>query len=450
MKPRLLIVDDDEDIRVQMKWALADHYETQVAEDRPSALAAFREHRPPVVLLDLGLPPRPGDPDEGLATLSELLQHDPLTRVIIITGQSEKENAVRAIGEGAYDLLCKPIQIDELKVVVKRALFVAEQERDYRQSRNAGKTGSFEGMLGASPPMQTVFDAVRKVANSDAPVLLQGESGTGKELAARAIHRLSKRKEAPFVPINCGAIPGTLIESELFGHEKGSFTGAHAQRVGRFETAQGGTLLLDEIGELPLSLQVKLLRFLQEQTIERVGGRKEIRVDARVIAATNIDLQKAVAEGKFREDLYYRIAVVTLRIPPLRERAGDAQLLAQNLLGTLTRESNRKSMKLTAEACRAIERHSWPGNVRELENRVRRAFIMAEGRQISAADLELVSGEARPAVSTLREAREAVEREMIEQSLRKNNGNVSAAAGDLGVSRPTFYELMEKLGIKRE
>lgn len=439
-----------------MKWALSQDYEVFVAEDRPGALAAFRQNRPPVVLLDLGLPPHPGAPDEGLAALAELLLQDRSAKIIIITGQSEKENAIRAIGEGAYDLLCKPIQMEELKVILKRALYVALLEKDYRQAQENFKGEGLEDMLGTSPQMQAVFDAIRKIAMSDAPVLLQGESGTGKELASRAIHRLSRRKTGPFIPINCGAIPGTLIESELFGHEKGSFTGAHVQRLGRIEMAQGGTLLLDEIGELPLSLQVKLLRFLQEQSIERVGGRKEIQVDARVIAATNIDLKKAVQEGKFREDLYYRTAVVTIRIPPLRERAGDAQLLAQNLLLNLTRENDRKPLKLSAEACRAIERYQWPGNVRELENRVRRAFIMAEGRQITAQDLELASAE-EPAKTplqrgcgTLKEAREAVEREMIEQTLRRNNGNISAAASDLGVSRPTFYELMEKLGVKRE
>jgi two-component system NtrC family response regulator len=288
------------------------------------------------------------------------------------------------------------------------------------------------------------------VAGSDAPVLIQGESGTGKEVASRAIHRLSRRKNGPFTAINCGAIPGTLIESELFGHEKGAFTGAHAQRIGRIEMAQGGTLLLDEIGELPLSLQVKLLRFLQEQTIERVGGRKEIRVDARVLAATNVDLKKAVAEAKFREDLYYRVAVVTIKIPPLRERTGDTRLLADNLLANLVRESGRGSLKFSVDAMRAIERYHWPGNVRELENRVRRAFIMTEGRQISADDLELAAAAEKASVGTLKEARETLEREMIEQSLRKNHGNISAAAADLGVSRPTFYELIEKLGIKRD
>jgi two-component system NtrC family response regulator len=449
VKPRLLIVDDDEDIRIQMKWGLTQDYEVAVAEDRPGALAAFREHRPPVVLLDLGLPPHPGSPEEGLAALGELLGQAPATRVIIITGQSEKENAVRAIGEGAYDLLCKPVQMDELKVVLRRAFYVAQLEKDYRQVRQEAGGDSFEGMLGTSPQVQAVFESIRKVAGSDAPVLIQGESGTGKEMASRAIHRLSKRKDGPFVAINCGAIPGTLIESELFGHEKGSFTGAHAQRLGRIEMAQGGTLLLDEIGEIPLSLQVKLLRFLQEQTIERVGGRKEIHVEARVIAATNVDLKKAVQEGKFREDLYYRVAVVTIKIPPLRERAGDAQLLAHALLANLVKEDGRRVLKFSPEGLRAIERYHWPGNVRELENRVRRAFIMSDGRQITADDLELSSAGEKPA-STLKEAREAVEREMIEQTLRKNNGNISAAAADLGVSRPTFYELMEKLGIKRD
>jgi two-component system NtrC family response regulator len=450
VKPRLLIVDDDEDIRVQMKWALGNDYDVRVAEDRASALSVFGEHRPPVVLLDLGLPPHPGSPDEGLGILAELVGKDPCAKVIIITGQSEKENAVRAVADGAYDLLCKPVQMEELKIILQRAFYISELEREHRQTERSFTGQTFEGMLGASPQVKVVFDYIRKVAGSEAPVLIQGESGTGKEMASRAIHRLSKRKTGPFTAINCGAIPGTLIESELFGHEKGAFTGAHAQRLGRIEMAQGGTLLLDEIGELPLTLQVKLLRFLQEQTIERVGGRKEIHVDARVIAATNVDLKKAVAEGRFREDLYYRVAVVTIKIPPLRERVGDARLLAENLLAELIRESGRQSVKFSTEALRAIERYHWPGNVRELENRVRRAFIMTEGRQISADDLELAATGGKAAVGSLKEAREALEREMIEQSLRKNNGNVSAAAADLGVSRPTFYELMEKLGIKRD
>jgi len=450
VKSRLLIVDDDEDIRVQMKWALGNDCDIRVAEDRASALAAFREHQPPVVLLDLGLPPHPGSPEEGLAILGELLAQDRAAKVIIITGQSEKENAVRAIGDGAYDLLCKPVQMEELKIILQRAFYVSQLEREHRQTERKPSGQTFEGMLGASPQIQVVFDYIRKVAGSDAPVLIQGESGTGKEMASRAVHRLSRRKNGPFTAINCGAIPGTLIESELFGHEKGAFTGAHAQRLGRIEMAQGGTLLLDEIGELPLSLQVKLLRFLQEQSIERVGGRKEIHVDARVLAATNVDLKKAVADGKFREDLYYRVAVVTVKIPALRERVGDTRLLAENLLAELIQESGRQPVKFSADAWRAIERYHWPGNVRELENRVRRAFIMTEGRQISADDLELTTATDKPPVGSLKEAREALEREMIEQSLRKNNGNISAAASDLGVSRPTFYELMEKLGIKRE
>jgi two-component system NtrC family response regulator len=454
MKPSLLIIDDDEDIRVQMKWALGGDYEIFTAEDRPGALTAFQGHQPSVVLLDLGLPPHPGSPDEGLAALGELLGREPLTKVIVITGQSEKENAVRAIGMGAYDLLCKPVAMDELKAILRRAFYVALREREYRESQQSFAAQSFEGMIGTSPQIQLVFEAIRKVATSEAPVLIQGESGTGKEVAARAIHRVSRRKDGPFVAINCGAIPGTLIESELFGHEKGSFTGAHVQRVGRIETAQGGALLLDEIGELPLALQVKLLRFLQEQTIERVGGRKEIRVDARVIAATNVDLKKAVEEGKFREDLYYRAAVVTIRIPPLRERPGDSRLLVQSLLANLLKSPSGKtheSLSFSPEALRAIDRYHWPGNVRELENRVRRAFIMAEGRQITAEDLELsTTGEKLASSNTLKQAREAVEREMLEQALRKNHRNISAAAADLGVSRPTFYELMDKLGIKRD
>jgi two-component system NtrC family response regulator len=323
MKPRLLIVDDDEEIRTQMKWALAKDYDVALAEDRPRALEAFREHRSPVVLLDLGLPPQPGTPEEGMATLAEILAHDPYTKVIIISGQAEKTNALQAIGTGAYDFLTKPVELDELKVILKRTFHVAGLERDYRALQAQVQTESFEGLLGTSPQMQRLFSSIRKVATTDAPVLLLGESGTGKEMAALAIHRRSPRKDGAFVAINCGAIPETLLESELFGHERGSFTGAHMQRKGRIEMASGGTLFLDEIGEVPLQIQVKLLRFLQEQRIERVGGRQEIQVDTRVIAATNVELKKAIAEEKFREDLYYRLAVVVIHLPPLRNREGD-------------------------------------------------------------------------------------------------------------------------------
>src|SRR5450432_2296617 len=332
MKPKLLIVDDDSEIRTQMKWALTNDYEILVAENRTSAVKIFQAEQPAVVLLDLGLPPQPVTPEEGLATLTELLGKDRLAKVVIISGQGEKEVALRAIGLGAYDFLCKPVEMAELKFLLKRCFYVAQLERECREMQQMLQGEAFEGMFGTSRPMQAVFDTIRKVAISNVPVLILGESGTGKEMAARAIHQRSSRKGGPFVAINCSAIPETLLESELFGHEKGAFTGAHAQRKGRIETAEGGTLFLDEIGEIPLPLQVKLLRFLQEQIIERVGGRQEIQINTRVITATNADLKKGMATGKFREDLYYRLAVVQILLPPLRDREGDIQMLARFFL----------------------------------------------------------------------------------------------------------------------
>jgi two-component system NtrC family response regulator len=449
VKPRLLIIDDDEDIRSQLKWALCQDYEVSLAEDRRNGLDIFRAERPPVALLDLGLPPNPGGPGEGFAALAELLAGDDLTKVIILTGQAEKENALRAVSEGAYDFLAKPPQIEELKIVLKRAFHLHALEREHRALQHQARPAAFEDMLGASAEMQTVFTAIRKVATTDAPVLILGESGTGKEMAAQAIHRRSRRKDGPFVAINCGAIPANLLESELFGHEKGTFTGAHAQRIGRIETAAGGTLFLDEIGELPLALQVKLLRFLQEQQIERVGGRKPIDVDARIITATNIDLARAVKDGTFREDCYYRIAVVVMKLPPLRGRPGDVPLLAQSFLQRFAREAKKEKLKFDARATTAIQQYAWPGNVRELENRVRRAVIMSEGAKVTAADLELADLVDAPPLRTLREAREAVEREVVQQALQRHGGKISRAAEALGISRPTLYELLEKLGMGR-
>jgi two-component system, NtrC family, response regulator len=450
MKPKLLIIDDDEEIRSQMKWALISDYDIELGEDRPSGLEAFRKTRPSVVLLDLGLPPHPSTPEEGLEALSDLLTQDATVKTIIVTGQNEKEVALRAIGNGAYDFLAKPVEMDELKIILKRAFHVAQLEKEYRRVQELIRGESFEGMLGTSPQMQEVFTTIRKVSTTDAPVLILGESGTGKEMAALATHRRSSRKEGPFVAINCGAIPENLLESELFGHEKGSFTGAHAQRQGRVETAHGGTLFLDEIGELPLALQVKILRFLQEQTIERIGGRKEIPIDTRVIAATNSDLVKALAGGSFREDLYYRLAVVVIKLPPLRNRTADTQVLAQAFLRKFARELGKTNAKFHKDALRAIETHPWPGNVRELENRVKRAVIMADGPYVTAQDLELSEAGANVTVRNLKEAREDVERVMIKEALRKNHGKISPAALELGISRPTMYELMEKLGIQRE
>jgi len=445
MKPKLLIIDDE--IRTQMRWALARDYEIVEAGDRGSAAAAAQTHRPQVVLLDLGLPPHPSTPEEGLATLTELLAADSLAKIVIISGQSEKEIALRAVGAGAYDFLNKPVETDELRLLLKRCFHVARLEREFRDLQQA-QVDSFEGLLGTSAPMQALFNSIRKVATTDAPVLILGESGTGKEVTARAIHRRSARKEGPFVAINCGAIPEALIESELFGHEKGAFTGAHVQRKGRIEVAAGGTLFLDELGEIPLQLQVKLLRFLQEQTIERVGGRQEIHVDARVIAATNADLKEGMAEGTFREDLFYRLAVIQLVLPPLRERDDDIILLARALLQRFAAESGKTGIVFTPDALRGIRNHRWPGNVRELQNRVRRAVIMSDGKRLSVQDLELPTGPAS-AGQTLKEAREQLERGMINESLRKHSGNITAASGELGISRPTFYELMEKLGIQK-
>ena len=450
MNPKLLIVDDDEEIRTQMKWALAKDYEVLQAEDRPTATEAFRSAHPAVVLLDLGLPPHPGNPEEGLATLSDLLALDRTAKIIIITGQGEKEIALRAVGAGAYDFLTKPVEMDEVKFLLKRCFHIALLEKEFREMQQLMHGDGFEGMLGSSPVVRTVFESIRKVATTDAPVLILGESGTGKEMAARAIHQRSPRKNGPFVAINCSAIPETLLESELFGHEKGSFTGAHAQRKGRIETATGGTLFLDEIGEIPLPLQVKLLRFLQEQCIERVGGRQEIQIDARVVAATNADLKKGMAAGTFREDLFYRLSVVQIVLPALRERESDIRLLAQFFLQRFAAQNNKSGLTFDAEALRALNRHTWPGNIRELENCVKRAVIMAEGKRLTAQDLELEAAGPGATFTTLKDAREHVEREMVQSALRKNSGKITAAANDLGVSRPTLYELMEKLGIVRE
>jgi two-component system, NtrC family, response regulator len=450
MKPRLLIVDDDEDIRSQTKWALVSDYDIVQAEDRPSAIAAFKSSQPGMVLLDLGLPPTPNSTEEGFITLAELLKLDRHVKIVVVTGQAEKPNALQAIGEGAYDFLSKPLDVENLKAILKRGFHVAQLEREYHEMQARFSGDTFEGMLGNSPQMQVVFSTIRKVATSDAPVLILGESGTGKEMVAQAIHQCSGRKTGPFVPINCGAIPENLLESELFGHEKGSFTGAHAQRKGRIESAGAGTLFLDEIGELPLALQVKMLRFLQEQTIERVGGRETLHIDTRVIAATNVNLKEAMAAGKFREDLFYRLAVVMVHLPPLRERENDICLLAQAFLQRSAIQIGKAPPQFSQDALRAINQYNWPGNVRELENRVKRSVIMAKGHRISAADLELAEVSSQPQPRTLKEARESLEADLINKALKRHQGKVSAAAMDLGISRPTLYEMMDKFGIKRE
>jgi len=450
MNPVLLLVDDDEAIRTQMKWALSADYEIISAEDRAGAVESFKKKKPAVTLLDLGLPPRPADPDEGLATLAELKTVDEMAKVIVISGQGEKKNALEAVAAGAYDFLCKPVDPDELKLLLKRCIYLADLEREYRKAKEGQRVTVFEDMLGTSPQMQGVFSFIRKVATTTAPVLLLGESGTGKEMAALAIHRRGPRKDGPFIPINCNAIPENLLESELFGHEKGSFTGATMQRVGLVETAKGGTLFLDEIGELPPSIQVKLLRYLQEQRFQRVGGRQELASDARVIAATNVDLKAGINQGSFREDLYFRLAVLVISLPPLRERGDDAVLLAEEFLQKYAAQNGKANIAFVPEALRAINRHPWPGNVRELQNRIKRAVIMADSRRITEKDLELSTGIGFSSSTTLKEARENVEREVVQRALKRNLGRISSAAAELGISRPTLYELMERLGISRE
>lgn len=448
-KPKLLIVDDDEDLRKHMKWALVQDYDVLLAEDRESALTAFQRKKPDVVTLDLGLPPRPASVEEGFAALSEMLVSNPQAKIIIITGRGEKEHALKAIADGAYDILYKPVEIEELKVLLTRAFYLASLEKENQAMQRKLGDNTFEGMIGTSVQMQEVFSTVRKVASSDVPVLITGESGTGKELVAKAIHSLSNRKDGPFGVINCGAIPENLLESELFGHEKGAFTGAHVQRKGRVELANGGTLFLDEIGELPLALQVKLLRFLQEQVIERIGGREQIGVDVRVVAATNRDLKECMKNGIFREDLYFRLSVVTIAIPPLREREGDILVLSNAFLNRYAEEGKRKLSGFTQAAVNALERYEWPGNVRELENKIKRAVVMADGTRVRAEDLEMAKGERREELS-LKDAREAVEREMVFKALARHQQNMTRAAEELGISRPTLYELMERLGITKD
>ena len=448
IKPKLLIVDDDEEIRTQMKWALSRDFDLIMAGDRPEAIESFRRERPLTTLLDLGLPPQPNEPDEGIAALGELLSIDPAAKIIVISGQGEKKNALEAVAAGAYDFLCKPVEMEELQVLLRRSIYLANLEREYLQLRQQTRSEGFEQMIGGSPQMQGVFAYIRKVAGTNAPVLLLGESGTGKELAALAIHQRSPRKDKSFVAINCNGIPENLLESELFGHEKGSFTGAHAQRKGLIENAADGTLFLDEIGELPPPIQVKLLRFLQEQRFQRVGGRQEIQIDTRVIAATNADLKQTISEGKFREDLYFRLAVVVIMLPPLRDRGDDVALLAREFLQRYAAQNNKKSLAFSPDALRALYRHNWPGNVRELQNRVKRAVIMTDGKRLTADDLELADL-SQTAPATLKEAREAVEKEVVQNALKRHQGKITSAALELGVSRPTLYELMEKLGIER-
>ena len=418
-KPKLLIVDDDETVLSGMKWAFAQDYRVFVAGNRQAALEIFTREKPPLVALDLGLPPHQNGVEEGFLTLAGMVEEDPYAKVIIVSGQGERQNALTAIGLGAYDFFCKPAQAEEVGVILRRALRLHELESENRLLQASQGKDSFDELLGTSPQMQQVFSTIEKVAATEAPILITGESGTGKELVARALYRRSQRKAGPFVAINCAAIPENLLESELFGHEKGAFTGAHTQRAGRVELAKDGTLFLDEIGELSIALQVKLLRFLQEHTIERVGGRREIVINTRVFAATNRDLDLAISEGRFREDLYYRLSVVKIQIPPLRDREGDIELLAMSFLHKYSEENKTKVLGITQKGLDALKNHAWPGNVRELENRIRRAVIMVRDRKISDEDLELETCP-RAGNMTLREAREKTDRELVLRVLQEN------------------------------
>lgn len=453
---KLLIVDDSEDIRKQLKWGLAKEYDVVIAADGEEGVSQFKKFKPKVVTLDLGLPPDADGTTEGFRCLEEILKLEPATKIIMVTGNDERESALRAVRTGAYDFYRKPIDITELRVVVGRAFHIRAIEDDNRrlQTTVLEKSTQFGGILGQCPQMDQVFATIRKVATTDAPVFVTGESGTGKELVARAIHGLSLRKDRPFVPINCGAIPENLLESELFGYEKGAFTGAHARVQGKVEFAHTGTLFLDEIGELPASLQVKLLRFLQEKLIQRVGGREDIVVDSRVVSATNVDIQKAIREGGFREDLYYRTAVITIHLPPLRERGSDIILLANFFLRRFSDGLNRKVKGFSPAAIDHLRSYEWPGNVRELENKVQRAVIMTDSPLIEPVDLGFEGSMvampiAFPAIAkmTLRDARDKVERELISSALQEQDGNIAKASEVLGVSRPTLYDLMKKHGL---
>ncbi len=446
-KPKLLIVEDDTGIQRQLRWSFED-YQVQVAGDRNEAISKFRTDVPPVVTVDLGLPPDPDGASEGLAVLEEILRLGPETKVIVVTGNEDHEHALRAVSMGAYDFYRKPIDSEELAMIVKRAMYLHDLEEENRRLVLAGRNMPLSGLVTASPEMLNTCRLVERVADTDVGVLLLGESGTGKELLARGVHELSTRVDKPFTAINCAAIPENLMEAELFGHEKGAFTGAIKQSKGKIELANSGTLFLDEIGDAPLAIQVKLLRFLQERVIERIGGRQQIAVDVRIVCATHQYLERMIAEGTFREDLYYRLSEMVIKIPPLRERQNDAELLAHNFMAQYNKEHGRSIRGFSAEALAVLETHPWPGNVRELENRIKRAVIMAEGNRITPVDLDLADPEEIPDVVSLAKAREEVERREIPRALSRAEGNISQAAKLLGISRPTLYDLMRHHGFR--
>jgi two-component system NtrC family response regulator len=444
----LLIVEDDPALQKQIRWAF-DDYETLPASNRDEALAQVRRHAPPVVTMDLGLPPEPDAATEGFKLLEAILETAPDTKVIVLTGQNDRANALRAIALGAYDFFEKPFEPELLGLTIQRAFRLHDLQQENRRLQTMHQPAALEGLLTRDPAMLRICRTVEKVAASGATILFLGESGTGKEVLARGLHGLSPRSNQRFVAINCAAIPENLLESELFGYERGAFTGAAKTTLGKIETAHSGTLMLDEIGDLPLALQSKLLRFLQERVIERLGGRREIPVDVRIVCATHQDLRNLIAEGRFREDLYYRLAEIVLTIPPLRERQGDATLLAHAFLRRFTSEQKRSAMTLREDALTAIASHRWHGNVRELENCMKRAVIMAEELYISKDDLGLdgpQSDDVEP--PKLRDVRDEAERRAVISALGRADGNIAKAADMLGVSRPTLYDLIHRFGLR--
>jgi two-component system NtrC family response regulator len=441
----LLVVEDDEGLQRQLKWAY-DGYEVVCALDRERAIDALRAYEPSVVTLDLGLPPDPDGTDEGFATLAEILRLKPDTKVIVASGHGARESALKAIAMGAYDFYKKPLDIDELGLIVARAFHLHQLEEENRRLETGPTATVLGSIITAAPEMLKVARTIERVASADVSVMLLGASGTGKELLARAVHELSGRK-GKFVAINCAAIPENLLEAELFGYERGAFTGAVKSNIGKIELAQGGTLFLDEVGDIPLPLQVKLLRFLQERVIERIGGRQPIAVDTRIVCATHQDLDAMTSDGRFREDLYYRLAEIVVKIPSLGERSGDAVLLARHFVNRFGRELNPGVQSLSPDALEAIDAYAWPGNVRELENRMKRAVIMADGKSVTAADLDLPSAPAElsePSPINLRAAREIADRKAIRHAMSRTDNNISGAAKLLGISRPTLYDLLKQ------
>ena len=448
-KRSLLIVEDDLALQKQIKWSL-DRFESVTANDRESALVQLRKNVPAVVTMDLGLPPDADSVSEGFRLLEQIMAFDPDIKVIVLTGQNDQANALRAVAMGAYDFFPKPFEPELLNLTVERAFRLFELQSENRRLQELHRPDALSGLITRDPQMLRLCRTIEKVASSNATVMLLGDSGTGKELLAHGLHDASPRKKGKFVAINCAAIPENLLESELFGFEKGAFTGAAKLTLGKIEMANGGTLMLDEIGDLPLSLQAKLLRFLQERTIERLGGRQEIPVDVRIVCATHQDLLAQSRDGQFREDLYYRLAEIVVNIPPLRDRVGDAALLAHAFVRRFAQEQNRSAMTLGEDAVRAIEMHGWPGNIRELENCIRRACIMADGNQIGCEDvgLKLVQAGEFDDSFDLRKIRDQAEKQAIVAALGRVNGNVAKASELLGVSRPTLYDLMHRLGLK--